>query len=114
MSIIKCPECKNRISDKAAFCPKCGLPNPFANISDDNSKNKKEEYEPGAIIFQNGEIIIPDSEIIERLKKQHKEEPIPPPKYMPNIIVGNILIIFCIILIVFLHKYIVSVPIFFF
>lgn len=26
MSLIKCPECQNSISDKAEFCPHCGLP----------------------------------------------------------------------------------------
>ena len=26
MSLIKCPECKNLISDFASICPQCGLP----------------------------------------------------------------------------------------
>ncbi len=26
MALIACPECNQRISDHAAFCPKCGLP----------------------------------------------------------------------------------------
>ena len=26
MSLVKCPECKNRISDAAVSCPKCGYP----------------------------------------------------------------------------------------
>ena len=26
MSLIKCPECQKSISDKAEFCPHCGLP----------------------------------------------------------------------------------------
>ena len=26
MALIQCPECKNRISDKAELCPHCGLP----------------------------------------------------------------------------------------
>jgi hypothetical protein len=26
MALIKCPECKNEISDKAIFCPRCGYP----------------------------------------------------------------------------------------
>ena len=26
MALIKCPECQNSISDKAEFCPHCGLP----------------------------------------------------------------------------------------
>lgn len=26
MALIKCSECNNEVSDKAAFCPKCGNP----------------------------------------------------------------------------------------
>lgn len=26
MALIKCPECGNEVSDKAASCPKCGYP----------------------------------------------------------------------------------------
>ena len=26
MALIQCPECQNRISDKAEKCPHCGLP----------------------------------------------------------------------------------------
>ncbi len=26
MSLIKCPECKNEVSEKATSCPKCGCP----------------------------------------------------------------------------------------
>jgi len=26
MALIKCPECKNEISDKAISCPRCGYP----------------------------------------------------------------------------------------
>lgn len=29
MALIECPECKNRISDKAHACPHCGLPGSF-------------------------------------------------------------------------------------
>lgn len=28
MSLIKCPECGNEVSDGAASCPKCGLKKP--------------------------------------------------------------------------------------
>ncbi len=31
MALIECPECKNRISDKAHACPHCGLPGSFFN-----------------------------------------------------------------------------------
>lgn len=26
MPLIQCPECKEKISDKATFCPHCGYP----------------------------------------------------------------------------------------
>lgn len=26
MALIKCPECRNELSDKANFCPHCGYP----------------------------------------------------------------------------------------
>jgi predicted amidophosphoribosyltransferase len=29
MSLIDCPECGNKISDKAESCPHCGLPSGF-------------------------------------------------------------------------------------
>ncbi|NLD49371.1 MAG: zinc ribbon domain-containing protein, partial [Clostridiaceae bacterium] len=29
MALINCPECNNRISDKAEKCPHCGLPSRF-------------------------------------------------------------------------------------
>lgn len=31
MALIKCPECQNLISDKAAICPHCGLPAEYFN-----------------------------------------------------------------------------------
>lgn len=30
--LIECPECKNQISDKAEFCPKCGCPISVMNV----------------------------------------------------------------------------------
>lgn len=32
MSLITCPECQNTLSRLAAACPKCGWPNPDANV----------------------------------------------------------------------------------
>ena len=34
MSLICCPECKKQISDKAEFCPYCGLPSAYFQIHD--------------------------------------------------------------------------------
>jgi hypothetical protein len=40
MALTACPECKSRISDKAASCPKCGYPlaqqHTFADVLADN------------------------------------------------------------------------------
>lgn len=40
MAMIKCPECKNNISDKAEVCPKCGYE---LNKKNNNQKEKKEK-----------------------------------------------------------------------
>ncbi len=41
MALIKCPECKNNISDQADICPKCGYElNSKNNKSKDKSKSK--------------------------------------------------------------------------
>lgn len=57
MSIIKCPECKRKVSDKASICPKCGFsvkdyqPNQ-EQIEEQNkkSKDKKRRVIKGLII----------------------------------------------------------------
>lgn len=49
MALIKCPECDNKISDKADSCPKCGyelhkVSNEKSNNGRFNQKNKKDGY----------------------------------------------------------------------
>ena len=45
MALIKCPECQNSISDKAAKCPHCGLPAEyFGAQSADSNKNNDIDY----------------------------------------------------------------------
>lgn len=44
MAIIKCPECQNEISDKAAACPKCGCP-----IKEDIHFTEKQHREEQAV-----------------------------------------------------------------
>lgn len=45
MALIKCPECQNFISDKAAKCPHCGLPSEFFDAkSTDTEKNIDIDY----------------------------------------------------------------------
>lgn len=36
MSLISCPECKKQISDKADFCPYCGLPSSYFQIQSES------------------------------------------------------------------------------
>ena len=41
MALIKCPECGNKISDKAEICPKCGYElNSNSNNLDSNKTMK--------------------------------------------------------------------------
>ena len=42
MALIKCPECKNNISDKADVCPKCGYE--INNNNKNNKTDKKFDY----------------------------------------------------------------------
>ena len=46
MSIIKCPECKRKVSDKASICPKCGFSvkdyKPTQEQIDEQKKKSKE------------------------------------------------------------------------
>lgn len=42
MALIKCPECKNNISDQADVCPKCGYE--INNNNKTNKNNKKIDY----------------------------------------------------------------------
>ena len=45
MALIKCPECQNSISDKAAKCPHCGLPAEYFDAqSADSNKNNDIDY----------------------------------------------------------------------
>ncbi len=44
MALITCPECNNKISDKANKCPHCGLPSEYFNIQKENSNNIAVNY----------------------------------------------------------------------
>ena len=44
MSLFKCPECGQQISDKADKCPYCGLPSSYFNIAKANSKDENVFY----------------------------------------------------------------------
>lgn len=44
MSLFKCPECGQYISDKAEKCPHCGLPSAYFNISNSNTKGEDVDY----------------------------------------------------------------------
>lgn len=44
MALIRCPECRKEISDKATRCPNCGFPLPI-NRNDSKKDSKKKELE---------------------------------------------------------------------
>lgn len=48
MALINCPECNQQISDKAAFCPRCGFP--VAEISKNTGTN--DEHNSYNVILQ--------------------------------------------------------------
>lgn len=58
MSLIQCPECGERVSNKAAFCPHCGFPEPREidlkryEIAFDGFVEKKYEYQVTSAIFR--------------------------------------------------------------
>lgn len=45
MSIISCPECHNKISDKAEICPHCGLPRHFFINSNEHNNSHNTSHE---------------------------------------------------------------------
>ncbi|MBN1623732.1 MAG: UvrD-helicase domain-containing protein [Clostridia bacterium] len=45
MSLMKCPECEREISDRAEFCPHCGLPSQFFHIEDEKAPYTAQDME---------------------------------------------------------------------
>lgn len=67
MALIKCPECQNSISDKAAKCPHCGLPAEYFDAqSADSNKNNDIDYKSIANI-----IISFDKDYIDLFSDSH-------------------------------------------
>ena len=62
MSLMKCPECKREISDKAEFCPHCGLPSQFFHAEDIQAGYPVDSSEP---TDEN----LPVEKLLEDLKK---------------------------------------------
>ena len=54
MALIKCPECGNMISDKAAHCPRCGCPVGNAGVQQDASdaRARYEDNDRTRIIYE--------------------------------------------------------------
>ena len=44
MSLINCPECKNKISDKAESCPYCGLPSAYFKVTNVDKATDNIDY----------------------------------------------------------------------
>ena len=67
MALIKCPECQNSISDKAAKCPHCGLPSEYFDArSAAPNKNTDIDYKSIANI-----IISFDKDYIDLFSDNH-------------------------------------------
>ena len=67
MALIKCPECQNSISDKAAKCPHCGLPAEYFDAqSVESEKNNDIDYKSIANI-----IISFDKDYIDLFSDSH-------------------------------------------
>lgn len=55
MALVKCPECKEQVSDKAETCPNCGLPELKANLK--SGKKTKVSSCLGCLIVVMGSLI---------------------------------------------------------
>lgn len=86
MAIIKCPECQNEVSDKAAACPKCGCP-----IKEDVHFNQKQ--------YRDEQSIIDGRNYAEGMERYRKENLKP-----LFIFVAIIITIFCILSLSMLSK----------
>ncbi len=54
MALIKCPECKNEVSDSAKACPKCGYPIKQETIYDRDEQSVRDgkNYAKGQYLFE--------------------------------------------------------------
>ncbi len=81
MALIKCPECKKKISDKAEFCPHCGLPKAYFYDVQNIQENFKIENrdapnvpEDSKIENQDGPNVPEDSKDGPNAQKESKAE----------------------------------------
>lgn len=67
MALIQCPECKNRISDKAELCPHCGLPAIYFG-SEQTSVSANNSSPQGELDYRNlGNVLISFDQDYSRL-----------------------------------------------
>ncbi|OGY35235.1 MAG: hypothetical protein A3D99_01010 [Candidatus Andersenbacteria bacterium RIFCSPHIGHO2_12_FULL_45_11] len=57
MALIKCPECKKEISDKAGACPSCGYSVKAITVEQTSKKYKNEQI-VGAVLIVVGMVMI--------------------------------------------------------
>jgi len=86
MPLIKCPDCKNDLSDKASFCPKCGL-QIFTETNKINTETKLELIE----YFKSQNIITVQSD--EKKLKDFKDDTDYRIKFWGNILVWFVTLI---------------------
>jgi len=76
MAIIKCPECKKKISDAVDACPKCGFPISSSSINTIKNDFEQEEVDESVpiIIMPNGDVFFPHEQINEQNEKKEFEK----------------------------------------
>lgn len=58
MALIKCPECKSKISNQASTCPKCGCPMSEEVIDNSNNDKSRKPFKAVLIIAIVGVVIV--------------------------------------------------------
>ena len=69
MALIRCPECKHEVSDKAEICPNCGY-----NVGQFNRMKKLKQYD-----FQQQKLAEEEAERIRQLRNQIRKSITQPP-----------------------------------
>ena len=74
MALVNCPECSAQISDRAAFCPHCGLPMalPKNELKKPVKKVKPETSKTAKWIWQHKETDRPEIESIRRVSARNR------------------------------------------
>lgn len=78
MALVKCPECGNMVSTKAAFCPSCGCPAKFINLMENKGSISIKDDQAEPIIESKEQDLLKRDEIkdglttIQKTNEQNK------------------------------------------